>query len=96
MRQPIEEASPVEIIERGHTCRVRLRFQVAPFGKLQQCSRNVIQPGLLTATCQFSQHFVGAKLQTVLPLGGGEYIHDRAIEHRLVCSKVAKERDGRG
>ena len=91
LREPIEIASTVEITKTGHPRSVRMRLQITPSGELGQRGIDFFNLRELGWPSSFGKHFVGSKLQPVLPLGCGENVHDAAIKVGLFGADVPEK-----
>ena len=91
LRQPVQEARAVEVAEAGDPRRVRLRFEIAPGRQLRQRGIDFLDARRRLGPLRLGQHLVGPQLQAVLPLGGGEDVHDAAVERRLLGADMPEQ-----
>ena len=91
LRKAVEEAGTVEVTQAGDPRGVGLGLQIAPLRELGQRGIDLLQTRRLAGPLGASEHFVGAQLQAVLPLGGGEHVHHGPVERRLLGADMAEQ-----
>ncbi len=94
VREPVQEARAVEVGEARHARRIVLGFEIAPFGELGERGVHFLDARRAVGPEGLGEHFVGAQLQPVLPLGGSEQVEDAAVERRLVRAQVPEQFGG--
>ena len=67
-----------------------MRFEIAPLRKLAERHIDFLDARRPVRPSSLGKHFVGPQLQTVLPLGRREDVHDAAVECCLLGTHMAK------
>jgi len=91
LRQTVQEARAIEVAETGNPGRVRMRFKIAPGGKLAERDVDVLNSRWCIQPSGFAQYFVRSQLQTVLPFGCRKDVHDAAVKFRFLGTHMPEQ-----